>query len=120
MVEAALKERRQIPRWDIGIKAQVKPQGKIGFLSCQIKDLNFRGFRIILASQLEDNCRALAIHFAEDFIFNVEVDIVWHALINGQNTYGVKFTRVRDDDKERLYQFVFQNFPSVIERNIKG
>ncbi|OGX44220.1 MAG: hypothetical protein A3G38_01630 [Omnitrophica WOR_2 bacterium RIFCSPLOWO2_12_FULL_51_8] len=106
-------ERRQLPRWQLGCEASAKWQGQDDFVSCAIKDMNFRGFQIWLDRELCPGCCALIIRFGTDLVFNIEVCVVWHALVNAKHVYGCRFIRLRDADKERLYHFVFQNFPGA-------
>ncbi len=107
-------ERRQLPRWQLGCNAMVKWDGLNDFVSCSIRDMNFRGFQVWLDRELCRDCRALGIRFGNDLVFNVEICVIWQARVNAKYAYGCRFVRLRDTDKERLYQFVFQNFSRAI------
>jgi hypothetical protein len=113
-------ERRFLPRWQIDYQAKIRWEGVGEFVPCQIRDLNFRGLQISLSQKLPDNCAKLELRLSEDFIFSAEIKILWESAREDGYVYGASFTRLRDADKERLYQFIFHNFPDHIERHIKG
>lgn len=114
------KERRLLPRWEISCSAQVKWEGQSEFIECEIRDLNFRGCRIVLAKPLGETCSKLTIRFSEDYIFDAEICILWQTVVGEKRIYGARFTRLRDQDKEKIYQFVFAHFPDQIEKHIRG
>lgn len=114
------KERRLLPRWEVSVPAQAKWEGLVDYVNCEIRDMNFRGFKIVLPQKLEEQCTKLVLRFNEDFILNAEFCILWHAELHDKHIYGCSFTRLRDQDKEKMYDFVFKNFPDQIEKHIQG
>jgi hypothetical protein len=113
-------EQRLLPRWEINCLAKVHWEGRSDFVFCQLKDLSFRGFKIALLEQLPEDCTSIELRFSDDFIVAADIKLLWHRRIENQETYGAYFIRLRDQDKERLYQFVSHNFPDQIERHIRG
>ncbi|MCM8789543.1 MAG: PilZ domain-containing protein, partial [Candidatus Omnitrophica bacterium] len=50
----------------------------------------------------------------DDLCLDIEAWVVWHKAKADFHTYGFYFTRIRDQDKEKLYQFICKNFPNQI------
>jgi c-di-GMP-binding flagellar brake protein YcgR len=42
--------------------------------------------------------------------------VVWQGTLEGLNTYGLLFTKIKDEDKERLYQFIHEDFREQINK----
>jgi hypothetical protein len=104
-------ERRLIPRWLLKTGVKLKCGDSDTYVDCRIEDLNFKGLAVSLAGRFPQDCTRLCLKFSESFVFKVEIAVVWHLEEEGRNIYGVKFTRLRDPDKERLYQMMRENFP---------
>ena len=112
----AFKERRNLPRWKISANATIKWVGQEDYVDCSIKDLNLKGFAVIITKDIPQNCGSVDINFHERFFFNVEISIIWHKQAEGKHIYGVKFTRLRDSDKEKIYQMMCLDFPQHMQR----
>ena len=113
-----MQEHRRFPRWQINQHAKLGliEQAKQDVL-CQIKDINYKGARIILEIKLpEDTAFKLNINFSPECGFQAEAWVAWHRVINGVNHYGVYFSRLREADKEKIYKFVYKNFPSELNQ----
>jgi hypothetical protein len=112
-----MNERRNIPRWQINRQAKVKLEGAESFTDCQVKDINFKGIQISLGLKLQkDSFLKLCISLVEDYILDIETWVVWHKTIGDSNTYGLYFTRIKDNDKEKIYRFVHKFCPEQIKR----
>lgn len=112
-----MTERRQLSRWQVNKEAKVKLEGAAAFASCSLKDINLKGAQISLALKLpKDAFLKLNLVLAEDFILSVEVWIVWHKMIDGHNLYGFYFSKIKDADKEKVYQFIRHNFPEQLTK----
>ena len=111
-----MPERRMVPRWELNCQAQVRWEGREQFVPCEIKDLNYRGFKIRLNQEIPEGASALIFRFSENFSINCTVKFAWSSQAEGKFIYGASFTRLKDADKERLYQFVLQNFPQSIRK----
>lgn len=112
-----MNERRIVPRWQINRQAKVKLEGAECFSDCQIRDINLKGLQICLGLKLQkDSFLKLCISLAEDYILDIETWVVWHKTIGDSNTYGLYFTRIKDNDKEKIYRFVYKFCPEQIKR----
>jgi hypothetical protein len=107
-------ERRVLPRWQISAPAKLRWEGQNEFIDCEVINLNMRGFSAVIAQKIPRDCRQLTIYFSEKYIFTVEISLSWQDESAGKNTYGAKFTRIRDSDKEKMYQMMRSDFPDRI------
>ncbi len=112
----AFKERRSLPRWPVTALAKIRCEGQGEYVDCEIKDLNMRGFSVTIRTQLPQDCRNMILYFNENFFFTIDVTVVWQKEIQGKHVYGLKFTRIRDSDKEKMYQMMRKDFPGHLER----
>lgn len=113
-------ERRSTFRWQISQQARVKLEGAADFVHCQIKDINLKGLQISSALKLaKDAFSKFNLFLSEGCILNIEAWVVWHKTIGDLNSYGVYFTRVKDQDKEKIYQFVHQSHPEQIKKQYR-
>ncbi len=112
-----MEQRRKLSRWQINRQAKIKLEGAQAFADCQIKDINLKGLQISLGMKLpRDSFLKFCIFFAQDCVLDIEAWVVWHKTILDTNTYGLYFTRVRDNDKEKIYRFVHKYCPEQIKR----
>lgn len=109
------KERRALPRWAISAKAKIKRDGQSD-IDCEVRNLNMRGFAVVTANKIPPDCLHFTLYFNERFFFTVDVMIVWQKEAEGKNIYGIKFTRIRDADREKMYQMMRQDFPEHLEK----
>ncbi len=122
-----MKDRRRDIRWQTGRQAKLKLEGSKTFIDCYVKDINFKGLQISLRMKLPpDTFLKFTIVLSEEFVLEVEAWVVWHKRLNDFNVYGLYFSQIKDDDKEKIYKFVYNNFPQEAtrrwarERGIKG
>jgi len=109
------QDRRHLVRWQIGHQAKLQIEGEQEKTECLVEDINFLGCKLILTKTLkQDKHIKITLEFSEDFIFEIEVWVVWHKVVAGRNIYGVFFTRIRDEDKERLHQFIQRKIPNRV------
>lgn len=111
------QERRSVIRWQVGKEVKLKLEGAQAFTACQLKDINFRGIQVALTLKLpKDTFLKLALVVTEGFVLNIEAWIVWQRVIGGFNVYGLYFSKIRDLDKEKIYQFIRRDFPEQVQR----
>lgn len=113
-----MQERRRCIRWQIDRQAQVKLEAAPSPVACTIHDINFKGARISLKEELSlDKPLKLNIDLSREFSsFGLEAWAAWHKTIDGYNLYGLCFTKIRDLDKEKIYQFIREYFPEKINQ----
>lgn len=113
-----MMERRNFVRWQIDRQVSTKLEGAEKPLTVKIRDINLKGARISLKQRLPpDASIRLNLPLSEGFVLDVDALIAWHKIVNEENMYGISFSRIRDNDKEKIFQFVRQEFPREIERH---
>lgn len=111
-------ERRNFVRWQIDRQVSTKLEGAEHPLTLKVNDINLKGARISLKQRLPlDTSIRLNLPLSEGFVLDIDALIAWHRVVNEENMYGLSFSRVRDNDKEKIFQFVRQEFPREIERH---
>lgn len=111
-----MQDRRNATRWQISWKAKIKLEGEESLANCVISDINFKGLNLICSLKLQpDTFIKLDLNLCEDCVLtDAEVWISWHRCVGEQNIYGLYFNKLRDDDKERLFNFIRDRFPKVL------
>lgn len=112
-----MQEKRRFKRWLIDWQGKMKLAGAETFVPCDFSNLSFQGIQISTKLKLpKDICSDLKIVLSEDCVFEVEAKFVWHKAIDVYNTYGLYFSKIRDFDKEKIYKFIYVNFPAQVQR----
>jgi c-di-GMP-binding flagellar brake protein YcgR len=107
-------DQRDCVRWRISWEARVSIEEKDP-VRCRISDINFKGMKVSLEEKLEkDTFVNLTLFLSEALTLDIEAWVVWRSSIEGLNTYGLFFNKMDDSGKEKLYQFVYSNFPKQL------
>ena len=114
--KSVLAEARILPRWKITSPAKIKWHDSKDYLACEVRDLNMRGFSLGLAEKIPENDARVELYFNEKYFFNIEISITWHKEVDGKQIYGIKFLKVRDSDREKIYQMMKENFAHHFEK----
>lgn len=108
---------RRFVRWLINKEAKIKLEGAEAFAPCVINDISFMGTRISSAMKLpKDTFIKFRLALSEDIILDAEAWSVWQKTIDGRYIYGFYFTKLRDVDKEKIYQFIRKDYPEQINK----
>jgi len=110
-IQTGLQEKRTLPRWKISAPAKIKLLGSNAYLVCEVKDLNFKGFCLIISEKIPDGCSGFELYFNDNFSFNIGIEVSWAKEVDGKHVYGMKFVGLRGQDKERILQMVQERFP---------
>ena len=100
-----MQERRQVPRWDVWQTARIKT----GQSSCAglIHDMNCKGMKVSLPLKLpEGPLIGLRIELSESVQLETRVNVRWQSHDRGAHVYGLSFAVLRDEDKDRIYQYL--------------
>lgn len=102
-----MQEHRRYVRYQVKQQGRLKLEQVAGELPCQIKDISYKGARIVLNAKLpEDTSLRINLRLYEDYTIDAEVWIAWHKVFNGVNHYGIYFDKIRDVDKDKIYSFL--------------
>lgn len=112
-----MQNRRQGVRWRTERQAKIKIAGSAEYSDCQINDINFKGLQVCLNDKLTlDTYLKLSIMISNDFVLNVEAWVAWSKNINFRYVYGIYFTKIADQDREKIYQLIRNEFPEQINQ----
>lgn len=122
-----ISEHRQAIRWRANWQAKIRLEAAgfditkditKDFTNCLIYDITLRGLRVCLPQKIEvDAYVKLSLVLSEDCrLDNLEAWVVWNKAIDGNNAYGLYFTKISDPCKEKLYRFIRENFFEQINK----
>jgi len=112
-----VKDRRHYIRWEINKNAKLKLADSRAFIPCQVKDVNLKGIQIALRMKLpQETILKMSIALSEELILDVEAWVAWHKTMNGFHLYGLCFSKIKNQDKEKIYKFVYKSFPQEATR----
>ena len=107
-----MDERRQLPRWEIKKEAKVWVQGELtNDRHCIIEDMHLKGMCVSLDKQLPQG-QPVRMSFAigDDFDpVKIEAEMPWVREDHGRYVYGLLFTQVTEDGKDRIDQYINTN-----------
>lgn len=113
---SVFKERRMLPRWSIYARAKIRLTDKNAYVDCEVKNLNLRGFCVVSSLKIPECCPALTLYFNELFFFTVETSMAWHKESDGKQSYGLRFAKIKDIDKEKIYQMMRQDYSQHLHK----
>jgi len=110
----SLVEKRLLPRWKIASPAKIKWQDSLDYVACEVRDLNMRGFSLSITEKIPETNTRVELYFNEKYFFDIEISAAWHKEVEAKQIYGIKFLRIRDSDREKIYQMMKENFPGCL------
>lgn len=112
-----MEQRRRFTRWQVDRQAKVKLEGAETFIDCKVKDISLKGSMLASALKLpQDVFLRLSVVLSEEATLELEVWVVWHKSVDGHNLYGFYFTKIKDLDKEKIYQFIRKFYPQQLTK----
>lgn len=110
-----LAERRRFVRWRINKNLKVKLEGAQNCANCVVNDISLTGCKISLGFRLQkDTFLKLTIVLSDESDITIEAWVAWGKTIDCLNCYGIYFSKIKDGDKEKIYQFIRCNFPHLL------
>ena len=108
---------RRYTRWNIKNEARVRMEGAEAVVGCLVNDISFNGIQIAIAQKLpRDTTIKMSLVLSDGSALNLETWVVWHKMVGNQNVYGLYFTKIKDHDKEKIYQFMRSYFPQELNK----
>lgn len=112
-----MRIRRQVPRWRTDIPAKAKLDDAPSFVNCTLSDISFKGCKIALLEELpRDRYFKLSIILSGNYILNIEAWVAWHKTAADYNVYGLYFSKLRENDREKIYRFIREDFTEQINK----
>jgi hypothetical protein len=116
-----MKENRRFVRWVINKKADLRVSCESKTLACAVSDISYKGMKLHSCEELvKDTPVNLNLSIGEELNINVEAQVVWNKMLEGANACGLYFTRIKDADKEGIYEYVRKNFPEQMKNRFLG
>ena len=99
--------RRELPRWKINKTFKVSFEN-IGTLpDCLVEDLNLKGMCLSASEKLPQNRTVrMGLELTEDNYVEVDIQIPWVRESQGRFFHGLAFTRMMDEDKDKIYHYI--------------
>jgi len=102
-----MQNHRNFVRWQINHKAKVRLEQTIDEVLCQVKDINYKGMSVVLRVKLpQDTAFKMHLSLSDDLSFDAEAWVIWSRVIDGINHYGIYFSKLKDVDKDKIYNFI--------------
>lgn len=103
-----MDERRKLPRWEIKKQAKVWIPLNPAFSSCMIEDMHLKGMCVSFEKPLpHEKTLRMSFTMGEDYDFiKVEALIPWMKQKQERYVYGLAFSQINDEDKEKLYKYI--------------
>ena len=114
-----MDERRQLPRWGVKKEAKVWMPQTQGFSQCVIEDMHLKGMRVSFNKQLPAQ-EPMRMSFAIGDNFDpikIEAQIPWAKEDQGRYVYGLSFSKIAENDKDRIYQYITTNCYDQFKKN---
>lgn len=115
-LKPGLVEKRLLPRWKIASPAKIKWQGSKDYVACEVRDLNMKGFCLAMTEKITEANNLAELYFNEKYFFEIEISVIWHKEVDGKQIYGIRLLKVRDYDREKIYQMMKENFAHHFEK----
>lgn len=111
-------ELRQIPRWQIGEKAKMKLREHDWEGRCCLEDMNLKGIRISSKEKLPESSVVDFMLDLRNFLtLNVQARVCWNKEIEGRYYYGMEFSKIKDQDKDEISQYLSKNCFDQLREN---
>ena len=111
-------DKRLAPRWKVSAPAKIKLECFDSYLDCEIRDLNLKGFSLVISKKIIKKRLAAKLNFSEKYSFKLEVMVLWSKSENNKYVYGMKYTKIADSDRGLILQMMKENYPPSLWRSL--
>jgi c-di-GMP-binding flagellar brake protein YcgR len=112
-----MNERRSSPRLAINRLGELRIENNLRPIPCTVEDISAGGMCVSLNRNLFPEVFSnVNFSISDNFGFDVGATVAWRESVEGRNTYGLRFERIDDLDRERISKYVGSG-PSEEERN---
>ena len=110
-------DRRSSPRLAINQLAELRVENNLRPIPCTVEDISASGMRVSLNKSLFPEVFSNAnFSLSDNFAFDLGATVAWQERGEGKSTYGLRFNRIDDFDRERISRYVGNDF-SEEEKN---
>ena len=102
-----MDERRQLPRWEIKKEAKVWMPQMHQPGHCMVEDMHLKGMCVSFNDRLpQEGAVSMSFAIGDDFVpIQIEAEIPWEKKDQGRYVYGLSFSNISDEDKDKIYQY---------------
>jgi len=111
-------DKRRAPRWNVSVPAKIKFDGNNGYTDCEIRDLNLKGFSLLVPKKIIKKRIGSKLCFSEKYAFKIETRILWSKVVDNKYAYGMEFTKILDSDRGRILQMMKEDFPANVWKSL--
>src|SRR5216683_497657 len=103
-----MDERRKLHRWEIKKAAKGWIPLIQGFSHCMVEEMHLKGMCISFDRRLpHEKTVRMSFTMGDDYDFiKVEAQIPWMKEKQDRYVYGLEFSQIGDEDKEKLYKYI--------------
>jgi len=110
-----MEERRSVARWQINKEAGLTFEDGVSPIPCVVEDISTRGMKVSLRRELFPEAFSnFKLALAEDFAFDAGAQVAWQDIAHERNIYGLSFNRIEESAKNRISEYVKNNFPGEL------
>ncbi|MCM8771287.1 MAG: PilZ domain-containing protein [Candidatus Omnitrophica bacterium] len=116
-----MAQERRSKRWPVFQEARFRQEGRSNFVDCMLCDISFWGVRISCQEILKNN---EIIEMYMNIPDSLHPLIIKAKIIYVQPKqwlfyeYGLAFLDIRQKDREKIYEFIYKNYPSELKKTL--
>lgn len=104
------KDRRQLPRWSVHKQAKILWSAKHEISPCVIEDLSLKGMCLSMPQPFPAEKSLKPILMLSDVIdLEIETQVTWRKQTTEGYFQGMSFSKIKDSDKDRIFQYINSN-----------
>jgi len=118
-MEVRMDERRSVARWQINKEVELILNEGVNVTPCIVEDISTKGMRVSLNKNLFPEVFSnFNIALADKLTFHAGAHVAWCDNTCEKNIYGLMFNRIEEPAKERICQYVQDNFPNEMTKHL--
>lgn len=110
-----MDERRIMPRWQINQEAELTVENGLRSIPCVVEDISSAGICLSLKRNLFDDVFSnFKLALGVNFELDVGAQVAWRDQTLEKNIYGLSFNRIEDSARNRIGEYIKENFPNLL------
>ncbi len=111
-------ERRVLNRWEINQSAQLTFENGVKPIPCIVEDISLSGMRVSIKRDLFNEVFSdFKLFLDQGMEFELGAQVVWRQEQFERNIYGLEFSRINQEGKNRLKQYISRDFHDLIVKH---
>ncbi|MCX5701161.1 MAG: PilZ domain-containing protein [Candidatus Omnitrophica bacterium] len=114
-----MDERRSAPRWAVNQEAELQIEDQPHTIPCTVEDISANGMRLSLGRRLFDEAFAnISLALGQALNLNLGAHVAWQEQSEVKFTYGLFFNNIDDDQRNRIKEYIYNNFSEQERRGL--